>query len=191
MISFYPSQIIEYLYCPRFTYFEYVLRIPQHEEKFYKVMRGRDLHDEKLERNKNYLRKKIGVKEKWLDQYLGQNNLRGKVDEVLQLEDDSYAPLDYKFAYWKDKVYETYKQQLTCYAVLIEENFNTIVTKGYLVYVRSHHKLIEVQIHPSDKEEIKYSMNEMLKIIENNKFPKATSYKKRCVNCTYRNICIK
>lgn len=191
MISFYPSQIIEYLYCPRYTYFEYVLRIPQNEDKFYKVIRGRELHDEKLERNKNYLRKKIGVKEKWLDQYLGIKNLRGKVDEVLKLEDGTYAPLDYKFAHWKDKVYETYKQQLICYAVLIEENFNTTVNRAYLVYTRSRHKLVEVKISPADKQEIKISMNEMLDIIGNNMFPKATKYKKRCVNCTYRNICIK
>lgn len=191
MISFYPSQIIEYIYCPRYTYFEYVLHIPQNEEKFYKVMRGRELHDEKLERNKSYLRKKIGVKEKWLNQYLGMEGLRGKVDEVLMLEDGSFAPLDYKFAQWKDKVYETYKQQLTCYAVLIEENFNGSVNKGFLIYVRSRNKLIEVKIDQKDKEVIKKSMTEMLEIIEHNKFPKATKYNRRCVNCTYRNICIK
>lgn len=191
MISFYPSQIIEFLYCPRYTYFEYVLRIPQYEEKFYKVLRGRELHDEKLERNKDYLRKKIGVQQKWLDQYLGIENLRGKVDEVLKLEDQTYAPLDYKFAHWKDIVYETYKQQLTCYAILIEENFGVPVNKGYLVYVRSHHKLVEVEINASDKGEVKTSIHEMLEIIGRNKFPKATKFKKRCLNCTYRNICIK
>lgn len=191
MISFYPSQIIEYLYCPRFTYFEYVLRIPQNEEKFYKVMRGRELHDEKLERNKAYLRKKIGVQKKWIDQYLGKENLRGRVDEVLKLDDGTFAPLDYKFAYWKEKIYETYKQQLICYALLIEKNFDAKVNKGFLVYTRSKHKLIEVKITETDKKLIQESTQKMLEIIAKNKFPKATKYKKRCVNCTYRNICVK
>lgn len=191
MQSFYPSQIIEYLYCPRYTYFEYVLRIPQYEEKFYKVNRGREIHNEKLERNKEYLRKKIGVKNKWTDQYLGIDGLRGKVDEVLQLTNGTYAPLDYKFALWKDKVYDTYKQQLYCYAVLIEETFDTKVEKGFLVYTRSKHKLVEISIPAEAKQEIKASMDKMLGIIEGNKFPKATKFKKRCVNCTYRNICIK
>jgi CRISPR-associated exonuclease Cas4 len=191
MQSFYPSQIIEYLYCPRYTYFEYVLRIPQYEEKFYKVNRGREIHNEKLERNKEYLRKKIGVKNKWIDQYLGIDGLRGKVDEVLQLTNGNYAPLDYKFALWKDKVYDTYKQQLYCYAVLIEETYNTKVEKGFLVYTRSKHKLVEVPIPVEAKQEIKNSMEKMLDIIDQNKFPKATKFKKRCVNCTYRNICIK
>lgn len=191
MISFYPSQIIEYIYCPRYTFFEYVLRIPQNEEKFHKVMRGRELHNEKLQRNKDYLRKKIGVKEKWLDQYLGTENLRGRVDEVLKLDDDTYAPLDYKFAEWNGKLYHTYQQQLYCYAVLIENNFDCQVKRGFLVYVRSKNKIVEVEISDKDKYIIKMSMDEMYDIIHNNKFPKATKYKKRCVNCTYRNICIR
>jgi CRISPR-associated exonuclease Cas4 len=191
MQSFYPSQIIEYLYCPRYTYFEYVLRIPQYEEKFYKVKRGREIHNEKLERNKEYLRKKIGVKNKWTNQYLGVEGLRGKVDEVLELNNGTFAPLDYKFALWKDKVFETYKQQLYCYAILIEEIYGTKVEKGFLVYTRSKHKLVEVPIPLEAKQEIKKSMDQMLQIIDRNKFPKATKFKKRCVNCTYRNICIK
>lgn len=191
MLSYYPSQIIEYLYCPRFTYFEYVLRIPQQEDKFYKVQRGREIHDKKLEQNKAYLRKKIGVKNKHLDQYLGMQGLRGKVDEVLELKDGCFAPLDYKFAQWKGKVYETYKQQLFCYAVLIEKNFDVNVNKGFLVYTRSKHKLVEVEITIEDKKKIQESMKAMTLIISKNKFPKATNYKKRCLNCTYRNICIK
>lgn len=191
MQSFYPSQIIEYLYCPRYTYFEYVLRIPQYEEKFYKVQRGREIHNEKLERNKDYLRKKIGVQQKWTDQYLGVDGLRGKVDEVLLLNDGTYAPLDYKFAVWNDKVYDTYKQQLYCYAVLIEAAFGGKVERGFLVYIRSKHKLVEIEVGENVKAEIKESMRQMLEIIEGNKFPKATKFKKRCVNCTYRNICIK
>ena len=53
-----PSQIIEYLFCPRFTYFEYVLRIPQKEDKYFKVMKGRDIHKKQSETNKKYMRKK-------------------------------------------------------------------------------------------------------------------------------------
>lgn len=191
MLSYYPSQIIEYLYCPRYTYFEYVLRIPQQEDKYYKVQRGREVHNEKLQQNKAYLRKKIGVKNKYLDQYLGMQGLRGKIDEVLELDDSSFAPLDYKFAQWKDKVYETYKQQLFCYAVLIEKNFEVKVNKGFLVYTRSKNKLIEVEISSEDKLKIQESMIAMTEIINENKFPKPTNYKKRCLNCTYSNICIK
>ena len=189
MASLTPSHIIEYLYCPRYTYFEYVLRIPQYEEKFYKVQKGRHMHDQQLERNKDYLRKKIGAVEKWTDQYLTNDTLRGKVDEVLRLRDDTLAPLDYKFAVYNDRVYDTYRQQLFCYAVLIEENFDRTVERGFLVYIRSKYKLVEVPVTLKDKELIQRSIAEVVSIIEQNKYPKATKYKRRCLNCTYRNIC--
>ena len=191
MASLTPSHIIEYLYCPRYTYFEYVLRVPQYEEKYYKVQKGRQLHDQQLERNKGYLRKKIGVVEKWEDQYLTNERLRGKVDEVLLLRDDTMAPLDYKFAAYQERIYDTYRQQLFCYALLIEENFERPVHRGYLVYIRSKYKLVEVPVADQDKELIQRSIDEVVSIIEHNTYPKATKYKRRCLTCTYRNICTK
>ncbi|MEQ8702795.1 MAG: CRISPR-associated protein Cas4 [Phaeodactylibacter sp.] len=190
MLSLTPSQIIEYLYCPRFTYYEYVLQIPQHEEKYYKVMRGRELHMEKARHNVEYLRRRIGVTEKRLNQYLTNDLLRGEVDEVLWLKDGTMAPLDYKFARYEEKIYETYKTQLYCYAWLIRENFGLEVERGYLVYTRSRNQLVEVPIDPSHISVVKKAANEISRIISQNFFPKATKYKRRCVNCTYRNICI-
>lgn len=186
-----PSHIIEYLFCPRFTYFEYVLAIPQYEDRKYKVTRGRDLHDEKLERNKDYLRRRIGAVERYNDQYLANSVLRGRIDEVLLLEDGTMAPLDYKFAVYEEKVYETYKTQLFCYAWLIEENFIRKVNKGFIVYTRSNNKLVEIPIQESDKQLVKECVREIEHIIERNFFPSATKFKKRCVDCTYRNICVK
>lgn len=186
-----PSHIIEYLFCPRFTYFEYVLGIPQHEEKYYKVIKGRELHDEKLEQNKNYLRKKIGVVNKHLDQYLTNTWMRGKIDEALELNDGTMAPLDYKFAEFKDKLFETYKIQQYCYATLIEENFGKSVNRGFIVYIRSKHHLEEIPITTENKNEVKACSEAIWRIIDRNYYPNATKYKKRCVDCTYRNICIK
>jgi len=186
-----PSHIIEYLYCPRFTFFEYVLAIPQYEERHYKVVRGREVHDQKLEQNKVYLRKRIGAIERYNDQYLTNDLLRGKIDEVLKLEDGTMCPLDYKFAAFDDKIYETYKTQLFCYAWLIEENFLCKVNKGFLVYTRSNNKLVEVEIKDSDKQLVKECASNISDIIDKNLYPKATKFKQRCVTCTYRNICDK
>lgn len=189
MFSITPSHIIQYLYCPRFTYFEYVLRIPQFEEKSYKVMQGRTMHDLKSLQNKDYLRQRIGVREKRLNAYLTNDLLRGEVDEVLFLNDGTAAPLDYKFAKWEEKVYDTYRTQLICYAWLIEENFGVMVTRGYLVYVRSKNHLEEVPIHPGDIESVQVAANGIREIIQKNHYPNGTKVRKRCEHCTYRNIC--
>ncbi len=191
MQSLTPSHIIEYLFCPRFTYFEYVLCVPQHEDKNYLVTRGRHLHDEKLEQNKDYLRRRLGVVEKRLDQYLTNGMIRGRMDEVLILQDGSMAPLDYKFAEYKDRVYDTYKTQLYCYAWLIEENFQKPVRKGFIVYTRSRNRVVEVEVNDSDKSRVQDAASDIFDIIDRNRYPKATKYKARCVSCTYRNVCIK
>ena len=101
------------------------------------------------------------------------------------------SPLDYKCAEWKDKMYETYQTQLYCYAWLIEENFGKTVNKGFLVYTRSKNKLVEVEISNDSKQMVKNAAQAILNIINDNYFPKATWYKKRCLGCTYRNICPK
>lgn len=190
MITITPSHIIEYLFCPRFIYFQYVLQIPQHEEKSFKAIKGREIHDLKMVTNKDYLRKKIGVKEKYLDVYLTNETLRGKVDEVLLLSDGTMAPLDYKFAKYNDRVYNTYITQLICYAILIEQNFNKMVDKGFLVYVRSKNKLIEININETDKQNVNKKITEIIEIIDKNIFPQSTKAKRKCLTCTYRNICI-
>lgn len=101
------------------------------------------------------------------------------------------APLDYKFAKFEDRIYETYRTQLECYAVLIEENFQRSVKKGFLVYTRSSNKMVEVEISEAEKQEVRDICKRVNEIILNNYFPKATKYKQRCIGCTYRNICVK
>lgn len=183
--------MLEYLFCPRFTYFEYVLRIPQYQDKYFKVLKGRDVHEQKARQNIEYLRRRIGVVNKHINQYLTNELLRGEVDEVLELQDGTMAPLDFKFAEYKDRVFDTYKTQLYCYAWLIEHNFGKRVEKGYLVYTRSKNKLVEVPIGQKELEKVKRDSQQLLEIIGQGKYPKATKYKKRCLNCTYRNICTK
>ncbi len=186
-----PSHIIEYLFCPRFTYFEYVLNIPEYEERLFKVQKGREIHEKKASENIEYLRKRIGVRNKYINQYLTNEYLRGEVDEILELNDGTMAPLDFKFAEYKDKIYETYKTQLFCYALLIEENYGKKVDKGFLIYTRSKNKLIEIEISKKDKQRVKEVIIEIYNIINNNFYPKATKYKKKCLSCTYKNICTK
>lgn len=189
MISIKTSDIIEYLYCPRYIYFEYVLGIPQYEDKYYKVKKGREIHESKMVENVDYLRKRIGVVGKDIGVYLSVGFLRGEVDEVLELKDGTMAPLDYKFAEWNGILYETYRIQMYCYSYMIEHNYGKKVNRGYLVFVRSKNKLIEVKVSEESKKLIHESLNGIYKIVEKNYYPRGTKYKKKCYVCTYKNIC--
>ena len=186
------SEIMEYLFCPRFTYFLNCLNIPQYEEKRYKVMVGREIHNDKKVINKEYLRKKIGCIDKYIDVYLysGKYHIRGIVDEVLKLQDGTYAPLDYKYAEYNDPVFRTHRFQTILYALMIKEMFNCEVNRGYIVFTRSKNFLKEVIIKENDYLAGIEIVNEVLKIIQKNYYPKKTSYNTKCIDCCYRNICV-
>jgi CRISPR-associated exonuclease Cas4 len=187
-----PSEVLEYMFCPRFAYFMNVLKIDQHEHRRYLVNKGRDIHTLKLVQNKDYLRAKIGVKDKLIDVYLSSQKLHlvGKIDEVLFLNDGSAAPLDYKYTFWENKIYNTHKIQQCLYTLLIEENFDITSNKAFLVYVRSKNHLEELTINPTMKKKALDILDDLFQIINKGSFPSAKTSTRKCEDCTYRNICV-
>lgn len=187
-----PSEVMGYLFCPRYLYFMNVLGIDQHENRHYLVNKGRNIHELKLVRNKDYLRAKIGAKDKLLDVYMSSEkyHLVGKVDEALFLEDGSAAPLDYKYAFWENRIFKTHKVQQTLYAILIEENFNLPVNKAFLVYVRSKNHLEEIAITSEMKKKALDIVADVFQIVNQGSFPDAKTSTRKCEDCTYRNICV-
>ncbi len=185
------SDIIEYLFCPRFIFYQNVLKIEQHEHQRFLVNKGRDIHELKMVRNKDYLRKSIGCIEKDIDVYLTSDKLHlvGRMDEVLTLADKSKAPLDYKFAVYEDKLFKTIKTQQIAYALLIEENYQCPVNMAFLVYVRSKNLLKEILITPKDKDNTIKIIKDIFDIINKCHFPPATKNKLKCQDCTYKNLC--
>ncbi|HNX03145.1 MAG TPA: CRISPR-associated protein Cas4 [Candidatus Cloacimonas sp.] len=186
-----PSEVMEYLFCPRFVYFMNVLKIEQHEHRRTLVNKGRDIHKLKMVQNKDYLRKKAGAVDKLTDVYLSSDKLKlvGKIDEVLFLEDGSAAPLDYKYAFWENKIYKTLKYQQVLYALLIMENFQVPVNKAYIIYTRSQNHLEELAVTPKMLDKAKLTLDEIFKIINMEIYPKPAKAKRKCSDCTYRNLC--
>ncbi|MBI5206646.1 MAG: CRISPR-associated protein Cas4 [Candidatus Firestonebacteria bacterium] len=187
-----PSEVIDHLFCPRFIYYMHCLKIPQHEELRYKVLKGRAIHEKKEKENKEYLRKKIGCIDKEISVYLASPKIkvRGVVDEILYLDDGTLAPLDYKYAEYKDFLFETHKVQSTLYALLIQEIYKKEVKKGFICYVKDNVKLKEVIYTQQDFEYTKEVINDVFRIIDKGFYPKKTKYQAKCVDCCYKNICV-
>lgn len=187
-----PTEVMQYIFCPRFVYFMNVLKINQHEHRRHLVNKGRNIHTLKLVQNKEYLRKKIGVKDKMLDAYLTSHKLKlvGKIDEVLFLNDGSAAPLDYKYAFWENKIYKTHRVQQTLYALLIEDNFNMPSNTAYIVYVRSKNHLEMLNITDSYKKKALDILDDIFKIINVGFFPNTQISEGKCSDCTYKNLCV-
>ena len=188
-----PSHVLEYLYCPRFTYFEYVLAVPEHQERRLKVQKGRSLHEYYQRLNPSYLRKKLGVVKKEIDVEMCSmpHRLKGIVDEVLWLDDGTLAPLDYKFAEDKGRVFKNLRMQSVLYGLLIRETYGKPVWKGFLCYTRSNNRIKELAFTDKDFAEAEQVVDEVLDIIQTGFFPKGTTWKARCGDCCYRNICVR
>lgn len=186
-----PSEVIEYLFCPRFTYYLNVLDIKQHEDRRNLVLKGRRVHEDKTRVNKDYLRKKLGTIEKVVDVYLSSETIHavGVVDEIHFLEGDKAIVLDYKYAFWKDKIYKTHVIQQAIYALLIEEQYKKKVEKAYIVYTRSNNKVIGFPITDKVKQQALEYIQVVLDIINKAYYPEMTHVTSRCSDCCYRNLC--
>ena len=108
------TMMMEYIYCPRRIYFSKTLKIPDNDSKNFKMMEGKRLHADKVVNESEYLRKRIKVKSKKVDEYLMSKKLciSGKMDEILFFEDGTASPLDYKYSVYKGWNPDTYRIRL-------------------------------------------------------------------------------
>jgi len=187
-----PSEILEFIFCPRFIYFMNVLKIPQYEDNRYKVHKGRLIHSQRSEHNKNYLRKKLNVIKVERNVYLASEKIkaRGIVDEIFWFKDGTMSPLDYKWAELKGAGFKSHKIQLVLYAVLMEEIYKKPVHKGYITYIKTSSNPVEIEISSKLKKECLLIINTVFDIIVNEKLPSKTKYRIKCSDCTYKNICV-
>ncbi len=191
-ISVTATDLLEFLYCPRFTYFELYLKIPEHQEKRFKVTKGRTVHEDKARFNPDYLRKKIGCIRREKSVHLASGmGIRGIIDEILFLDDGTAAPLDYKYAEYKERTFKNHRFQLAFYAQLIKDNFSIAVKRGFIVYTRSNNKLVEVPIPERIFDELKTMIGQLLDVVQKGIYPAPTKYKARCADCCYGNLCEK
>jgi CRISPR-associated exonuclease Cas4 len=186
------SDVLEYLFCPRFIYYMYCLDIPQYQEKRFKVLKGREVHETRKLTNRDYVRKKLNCFRKEREIFIAskERHIKGIVDEVLFLDDGTAAPLEYKFAEYKEKVFNTYKFQLVLQAFLIRENYKIEVNRAYLCYTRSNSLVKEIEISTSDFKKADKIIQEILDIIQKGLYPQTSKSSRKCIDCCYRNICV-
>lgn len=189
-----PTDVLEHIWCPRFTWFMHVQNIPQHEDTRFKVLKGRQIHAQRERENAGYLPKKLGAVQRQSSVYLASTKLRlrGIVDELLWLKDGSIAPLDYKFSKINDKetVYRPHQVQILIYAMLAQEIYQLPVKQGFVAYIRGGSKVLAVPFSVKEADKIQGYVDNIFDIIHNVTLPKCKFSKNRCGDCCYKNICV-
>ncbi len=191
-VMFTPSEILEHVFCPRFTFFMQCLRIPQREGKRYKVLKGRELHQKRARNNPGYKRKRLGCVKRVTDVYLASPKLhvRGIVDEILELEDGSLAPLDYKMTRHRKTPFKTHRLQLVIYGLLISEIYDRPVKKGFIVYTVGGNIVEAIDFSARDFSRARKIIGQVFEIACSGSLPSRTRHEVRCLDCCYRNICV-
>ncbi len=186
-----PSDVIEYLFCPRFSYYEKVLGIPQNEKRRLKVRLGRDIHEQKQKTLGSYLRKRLKVidKQSEIPLYSRKWHLSAKVDEALFLEDGRISPLDYKFAEWKGHVHRPLYYQSIIYGILLEEQFDRPSERGFIVYTRTKNHIEQIDFPEERHQMIAKAVYGIFSIIDSQILPEEHGSKSQCGDCTYWRVC--
>jgi CRISPR-associated exonuclease Cas4 len=98
--------------------------------------------------------------------------------------------VDYKFGNSHNgAVHLNHKYQLAAYALLVEENFKTIVRRGFIHYSKDR---VNVQIHINDdiRRHTLKTIHEIRKTIEEETEPVGTKNPSRCTDCEYGRYCV-
>lgn len=75
--------------------------------------------------------------------------------------------------------------------MLIMDNYNAVVKKGFICYVKNGNRLKEVIYEEKDFLDAQKIIDAIFRIIDKGFFPKKTSFEIRCIDCCYKNICPK
>lgn len=186
------TDVIQHVFCARFTYYMHCLNIPQREGSRYKVLKGRAIHFHKERSNPEYLRQRLNCIHREIAVSMSSRELKitGIVDEVLHLDDGTLAPLDYKYALADDFIHKTHVVQSIIYALLIMENYKKTVSRGFVCFIRGGVDMKEIVYTNNDFIYVKGLISEIFEILRKGYYPGKTESANRCADCCYRNICI-
>jgi len=189
------TDIKHYIYCPRLVYFDKVLHATpvfgsQQED-------SKELHEDYV---KKELRRKDAIyyspefvgAEKLLFTLLSSGNLglQGNVDCIIKTASGEYVPVDYKnMASDKGRVWMDHKYQLVAYALLVEENFDTVVRRGFVNYIPET-LILRLEITPTMKSYVKRVLGHIKRIIKEEELPPIRVAKQKCTGgCGHKQTC--
>jgi CRISPR-associated exonuclease Cas4 len=169
------NDVVQYLYCPRKVYFRNVLGLKLKKQK---MEFAKELHEN--------LKLEFEECEVLYDVFLESQRygVKGVVDAIVKCDD--YYPIEAKFTRFNE-VYYSWKMQIVAYAALIEENFNTVVRKGY-IFLIDRKELIELSVSPEDKRALMSIADRVRKLIESEIIPDVEKSKK-CNYCEMEKVC--
>lgn len=181
------TDLKNYAHCARITFFEKCL--PDIRPRVYNMDAGEEAHEEERARAR---RRKLtmyglpdGERRFNLRLYHPGLNLVGVLDELVIGPDGVYYPVDYKLS---TKVSESFKWQITAYAMLIETHFNARVTAGF-IFLISQRRLERVTVTPALRASVTDALAVIRQMIDRERMPPPVAERAKCSVCEFRRFC--
>lgn len=181
-----PTDVKRFAYCPKIIYISKVLHLEERTTDYMEF--GKEKHDKSIIAP---LLASLRVKKVLENVEMESRRLRvrGKVDYVLVTKFDEYVPAEIKWAEAFRSIKRDHALQIATYALLIEENFNTVVKRGVVYYLRSRNIYV-FPIGNDLKKEVRNIIEKISKIIDNEAEPEVKVIKRKCTNCGFKNHCL-
>ena len=193
-------EVIDYIYCPRIIYYEKTLKISGNKMKAFKEeekkrLEGKGMINRRWIWDRLKLRKQsINNLEQWNNKefnkelYSQKYHFHGKLDEILYLEERTIVPLYYHNSKYTAREDNQYKNLMTLFFMLIEENYQIECQKGYILFLNDS-SLKKIECTTKNFESMKQYINETLNLIETEKYPLEAEGGTKCRDCYYKKIC--
>lgn len=193
-------EVIDYIYCPRIIYYEKTLKISGNKMKAFKEEEKKRLEGKRMV-NRRWIwdrlklrKQSINNLEQWTNKefskelYSQKYHFHGKLDEILYLEEGTIVLLYYHNSKYTAREDNQYKNLMTLFFMLIEENYNINSQKGYILFLNGH-SLKKIECTNKNFESMKQYINETLNLIETEKYPLEAEGGTKCRDCYYKKIC--
>lgn len=189
MVTLRPTDLRQFLYCPRILYFTYVQ--PVRRLPTLKMLDGIEQHrrEAKLERQGRRRYRDLPHGERSHNVWLSSPalGLAGRVDMLLTLANGEIVPVELK---QDTKLERRHQYQLIAYALLATEQYGAVVRTCYLQSLISG-RAVAVTVTARRIKFVLDTVAAMRRMIKDEAFPRPTrGYQgAKCHDCEYRRYC--
>ena len=181
------NDLKQYEYCPRIVFYNTVM--PLDRKVTFKMKRGTEAEFQldALEKRRSLRRYKLTEGERRFHVWLHSERLglAGKMD-LLIVSKHGYFPVDFK--YTRGRPHRNHISQLSGYAVLVEEQYQTVVDTAF-IYLVPVNELVAVKITQELKNEVRQTLTAIREMVREELLPPPTPVRARCSECEFRNYC--
>lgn len=188
------TDLKNYVYCPRTVYFHRVLHLePRLEAQQHESLKQHEALEEREVRRLGavFYDPSIRQADKVFKVPLTSRVLRlqGSVDMLIKAGTE-YIPVDFKMANSnRGRIWPDHRYQLVAYSLMIEEEFDTTVRRGFIYYVPEKAAL-RLEITPRLKLFVKRLTRDMWNMVKRGELPKVRVPPHRCSGgCGFMWVC--